>query len=77
LFCLQNDFSSYGIDWDGPVPAPSFDSVEVPLTSCPIDVDRLSSFYPPHNASANDVIALFASAVEHVHEVLNPQHSTQ
>jgi len=74
---FQNDFSSYGIDWDGPVPAPSFDSVEVPLTSCPIDVDRMLSFYPPHNATVNDVIALFASAVEHVHEVLYPQHSTQ
>lgn len=31
---------------------------------------------PTHNASVNDAIELFVSAVEHVHKVLNPWHST-
>lgn len=76
---MQNDFTKYGIDWDGPVPAPSPESVEVPETRCPIDPERLQSlslFYPPHNASVNDVIEVFVRAVTHVYEMLNPQHST-
>lgn len=50
VYLLQNDFSSYGIDWDGPVPAPSPDSVEVPETRCPINPERIESMsplYPP------------------------------
>ena len=49
-YLLQNDFSSYSIDRDGPVPAPSPDSVEVPETRCPINpkwIESMSPFYPP------------------------------
>ena len=76
---MQNGFTNYGIDWDGPVPAPSPESVEVPETRCPIDPERLQSlslFYPPHNASKCYVIEVFVRAVTHVYEMLNPQHPT-
>lgn len=79
LFCLQNDFAGYGSDWDGPVPAPSHETVEVPETRCPIDSNRmqsLSPFYPPHDATINDVTELFLSSVQHVYELLNIQQST-
>lgn len=74
VYFLQNDFSSYGIDWDGPVPAPSPDSVEVPETRCPINPEQIASmypFYPPENAPVGDVIELFSRAVEHVNQLLN------
>lgn len=74
MYLLQNDFSSYGIDWDGLVPAPSPDSVEVPETRCPINPERIESmspFYPPENAPVGDVIELFGRAVEHVNQLLN------
>jgi len=40
--------------------------LEVPDTRCPVNPVRLHSsslFYPPYNASANDVIELFVHAV--------------
>lgn len=74
-FFLQTDFSTYGIDWGGPVSSPTDDEVEVPETRCPIDPDRLQSlsrFYPPQDAPINDIIDFIYS---HVNELLSLQHS--
>ena len=78
VYLLQNDFSSYGIDWDGPVPAPSPDSVKVPETRCPINPERIESmspFYPhpppPENVPVGDVVELLGRAVEHINQLLN------
>lgn len=38
---FQGDYSNYGIDWQGPVPEPCPDYVEVPETNCPFDEEEM------------------------------------
>lgn len=37
----QADYANYGIDWQGPVPDPSPDYVDVPDTTCPFTEEEM------------------------------------
>ena len=41
MFSLQNDYRNFGIDWQGPIPEPSPDVVDVPDTNCPFSDDQM------------------------------------
>ena len=79
-FCLfQEDISNYGIDWQGPVPPPCEENVEVPDTNCPLDdncIQSLARLVPVEDLSINTAADVFVRTVECVTELLrSPVHS--
>ena len=63
---FQNDFSNYGVDFEGPVPAQESENVEVPETICPIELegaDAMAQFSAREDMSIREIVDLYVNAV--------------
>ena len=65
------DFTLHAIDWDGPLPCDSYDSVEVPETSQPLteeDYQDLTDQINPLSHSSEHAIDIYLNCLSFVQE---------
>ena len=68
-FLMQDETQDFGIDWDGPSPLVTDESVEVPHTECPItaeEVNELQHVVPPLSQSTEYGIDLHERTLDFV-----------
>jgi hypothetical protein len=70
---MQTDDELYGIDWEGPVPTPRQNNVQVPDTTCPLSQQQLLAFQQeidPMQSSALFGYDTYATALNFITELL-------
>ena len=56
---LQGDYGNYGIDWQGPVPEPSSDYVDVPATNSPFTEEQMHALCTTENLTYVEGVEAF------------------
>lgn len=74
MFLFSKDLSTYGIDWDGPVPAVDNEGViQVPKIACPLDHNgyaALTNLVNPLKASDSFGIDIYIETVTFISQQL-------
>ena len=70
---FQGNFSNYGVDYEGPVPLPESETVEVPETVCPLETEEMENidqFSAQNGMNMDEIVEKYIGAVDFVTRLL-------